>query len=254
VLEPDTARIREALRESDLSSSEVARRAGVSASAVTRLVSGEVTAPRKRTLRAIGEALHIEPQTPPGARVVKALKSDGHRSVITTERVPAGAMILELAGVESPNASRDSVQVGLDAHLHPFEGRTHLSGEGEPVWPLLNHSCAPNACLRGRSLIALQDVSAGAEVTFDYNTTEWDMANPFPCWCGQATCVGLVRGYRWLDEDARRLRREAAAAHLLERESIPSPGTGLVVQQTVSSLFRGHPDDGSPEQPARRSG
>ena len=60
-----------------------------------------------------------------------------------------------------------------------------------------NHSCAPNAALRGEcDLFALTAIAAGQEITFDYSLTvrptfytrHWRMA----CNCGAATCRGTI--------------------------------------------------------------
>ena len=57
--------------------------------------------------------------------------------------------------------------------------------------------------VRGRDFIALTCIDPWNQITFNYNTTEWDMAEPFDCRCGTESCVSVVRGYRWLDADAR---------------------------------------------------
>ncbi|MEQ1613872.1 MAG: SET domain-containing protein-lysine N-methyltransferase, partial [Hyphomicrobiaceae bacterium] len=60
-----------------------------------------------------------------------------------------------------------------------------------------NHSCAPNALLRGKAeLFAIRDIAAAEEITFDYSTTLrrmfysrlWRM----PCNCGAASCRRFV--------------------------------------------------------------
>jgi hypothetical protein len=57
----------------------------------------------------------------------------------------------------------------------------------------INHSCSPNAGIRGQNeLVAIRDISAGEEVTFDYSTTvssdvapeDWNMA----CQCHSTNC------------------------------------------------------------------
>jgi len=40
----------------------------------------------------------------------------------------------------------------------------------------------------------LQDLTKGDELTFFYPSTEWDMAQPFVCNCGNATCLQLING------------------------------------------------------------
>ena len=52
--------------------------------------------------------------------------------------------------------------------------------------PLYQHSCAPSVVLDtvARTVVAAHDLAPGDEVTFFYPSTEWRMAEPFPCWCG----------------------------------------------------------------------
>ncbi len=60
-------------------------------------------------------------------------------------------------------------------------------------------------------------LNASLEITFDYNTTDWDMAHPFACACGTLACVGVVRGYRHLDDAARGRLLPFLAEHLRVR-------------------------------------
>ncbi len=51
----------------------------------------------------------------------------------------------------------------------------------------LNHSCNPNSEIRGGGstpcLYAIKYIKVGAEVTYDYNTTEEILSEPFYCNC-----------------------------------------------------------------------
>ena len=51
----------------------------------------------------------------------------------------------------------------------------------------LNHHCEPNTVIvsddRGIHLIALDIIKRNDEITFDYNTTESKLTNPFRCRC-----------------------------------------------------------------------
>lgn len=125
---------------------------------------------------------------------------DGHRRLVTAERIGAGDEILEVEGVRRATPTRYSIQVGPDAHLD----------EMGPV-NATNHSCDPSAFIDFTDaerivLRALRDLSAGDEVSIHYCATEWDMAAPFDCRCGAAGCLERVRGYRHLsDDEARRV-------------------------------------------------
>jgi SET domain-containing protein len=60
---------------------------------------------------------------------------------------------------------------------------------------LLNHSCAPSCeaeLIDGRIwIVARRDLSAGEEITFNYNYDLDDYAD-HPCRCGSAACVGFI--------------------------------------------------------------
>jgi hypothetical protein len=132
------------------------------------------------------------------------------------ERVPMGGVVLEFDGVVRPAPARYSVQVGVDAHLHPEDDAMAALDLTRFRWRFLNHSCAPTCRVDGTRLVALRELAAGEELTFDYNATEWDLAEPFRCSCG--ACGGsIVRGFAHLDDRARALRRGWTAEHLVER-------------------------------------
>ena len=60
----------------------------------------------------------------------------------------------------------------------------------------INHSCAPNVFFNTTTmeLICLQPMQPGDEFTFFYPSTEWEMAQPFVCNCGNAACLQLING------------------------------------------------------------
>ena len=57
-----------------------------------------------------------------------------------------------------------------------------------------------------RTFRALRDIAAGEEISFNYLTTESEMAEPFHCRCGSANCFGFIQGRNFLTvEQADRL-------------------------------------------------
>ncbi len=132
------------------------------------------------------------------------------------EPVASGCLVLEFDGAVRPVPARFSVQVGMDEHVHPDDHAVAAQDRTRFQWRFLNHSCAPTCRVEGRRLVALRDLAAGEELTFDYNATEWSMAEPFHCVCG--VCGGsIVRGFAHLDAAARAARRAWIAGHLVER-------------------------------------
>jgi SET domain-containing protein len=74
--------------------------------------------------------------------------------------------------------------------------QTHLDGNVD--WNparFINHSCSPNCqaeLIHGRIwLLAIRDIRAGEEVTFDYGYDLEDF-RAYPCACGAAECAGYI--------------------------------------------------------------
>jgi hypothetical protein len=128
--------------------------------------------------------------------------------------IAAGEAVLVLDGIETAEPSRHSVQVGEGVHVD-LPLLAHQEYLARYPWRYTNHSCDPNTVLRGRTLVARWPIAAGDEVTFDYETTEFEMAEPFACHCGSRRCAGMIRGFAFLTADERERRRPLLAPHLL---------------------------------------
>ena len=88
----------------------------------------------------------------------------------------------------------NTLQVGMDAFKLP-------SGS---IDDFTNHSCEPNTGIRllpeGVSVLALRDIAAHEELTYDYSTY---LNNPYErmaCLCGAATCRGTIGNFKTLPE------------------------------------------------------
>ncbi len=135
------------------------------------------------------------------------------RHLVALRPIAAGQEILWIDGVMTTEPSRYSVQVGHDEHVVPGIDISGCDSVDHGFWRYLNHSCDPNGWLRGRELIALRDIQPNENVTFDYNSSEWDMAEPFACHCTSARCLGTIRGFRHLSPTQRE-QVQTAAPHL----------------------------------------
>ena len=119
-----------------------------------------------------------------------------YRSLFAATDIGRRELILNLRGIWHPYPTRTSIQVGSN----------HLESE---VGACINHSCKPNAevlCViysmdprdkphfvpesafhksatRRPVLVSNRKIGKGEEITFDYNTTEDVLANPFKCNC-----------------------------------------------------------------------
>jgi hypothetical protein len=60
----------------------------------------------------------------------------------------------------------------------------------------INHSCEPNVFFDTTTmqLIALKNIFSGDEFVFFYPSTEWQMTQPFNCYCGSSQCLNNISG------------------------------------------------------------
>ena len=75
----------------------------------------------------------------------------------------------------------------------------------------LNHSCDPNCYIdwNTMNLVTLKNISAGEELSFNYNTSEYDLCKQygnisFSCLCGSKNCIRYVKGFRHLNFNQKR--------------------------------------------------
>lgn len=119
-----------------------------------------------------------------------------------------------------PKRTRMSVQVDWELHV-----------EMDVPATLLNHSCAPNLGARENrwcayDFVALRDIAAGEELTFDYAMTEHELVAPLPCCCGSVGCIGEIRA--WSDRDQEWREQNAIwVARYLRVSSPPVAGQRL---------------------------
>lgn len=147
-------------------------------------------------------------------RKVAVVRYDRSFHLIAAAPVFGGDVILTIDGVEASRPSFSSVQVEEHMHIDIDTTLELLEQIDRYPWRFLNHSCEPNTLVRGRDLVTLRHVRHGEELTFNYNTTEFDMAEPFACHCGSLFCLGTVRGFRHLRPPQRERLRPLLAAHL----------------------------------------
>jgi hypothetical protein len=156
----------------------------------------------------------VRPSTKTVLRARRSLAIDvstEHRCLRASAPFAAGDTILVLEGLLSSIPSRYSVQVGPSLHVVPAPGIPEDSVRA--AWRFLNHSCRPNAAFDGPVLVALEPIAVGGEITFDYNTTEATMAEPFACRCGH--CDGrLISGFLHLAAAERTRIRAWTTQHL----------------------------------------
>ena len=136
----------------------------------------------------------------------------GFLSCQAIEDIASGSFITDLWGPVLDSPTSHTVQVDKTKHVAP---------QGPMI--RFNHSCQPNAKFvyeqrKGMSpdldpnhevfwyVVAICDIKKGENVTYDYTTSEYDMAQAFQCNCGAEMCLGQIKGFRYLSAEQQRTR------------------------------------------------
>jgi hypothetical protein len=126
-----------------------------------------------------------------------------HAGVVALDIFKKGSVVYEFEGEVIEEPSRTSIEVYEDIHLE----------DDLKIASFINHKCKPNSKVkylsgrggwgdrfdvfhattrveklgkkRGRKIrfIALKNIEIGEQITFDYNTTEYKIFQPFKCDC-----------------------------------------------------------------------
>ncbi len=117
---------------------------------------------------------------------------DGQRGVYALEDIAPGERLCGLPHIFVDRRSKYTIQI---------DERRHQAGT-EETDDFFNHSCDPNCYIDFEALtfVAARPIAAGAQLSFNYLTSEWEMDEPFQCWCERPGdhCVNEIRGFRHL--------------------------------------------------------
>lgn len=145
---------------------------------------------------------------------VAVVRRDGEFHLLSTRAVGPGELLFLVEGTLTSVATRYSVQVGPSLHVDLPAGLGLEEVLDTFYWRFMNHSCEPNVAVRGRDVRSLRNIEQWEEITFDYNTTEYDLAEKFDCRCGSARCLGRVGGFAHLPRASQERLRPHLARHL----------------------------------------
>jgi len=149
----------------------------------------------------------------PKCRVEKSVID--RRGVFAKETIARGDIIALWGGVvysleeitqlakKYPYFETHTVSIDKDFYLGPITPSKAPLDDTE----MMNHSCEPNAGIKGQiAVVARCMIRPGEEVCFDYDTTEIS-AVPFLCQCGTPSCRRRIDGSGWRDEHFRAKNR-----------------------------------------------
>ena len=131
--------------------------------------------------------------------VIEVRNNNGFKGIFAKEAISQDSIIFRLKGSISKTPTKYTIQLGNNEHLS-FPAIRKPKDDIDYCWQYLNHCCEPNGYMNTteRTFRALRHIAAGEEITFNYLTTESEMAVPFDCICGSPDCFGLIQGRNFL--------------------------------------------------------
>lgn len=147
------------------------------------------------------------------------------KAVFAARAFAEGAPLLEFTGRRLPAGKVPGAMRG-DTDRYVQVTPDHFMGPSGRLDDLVNHSCDPNAGLRftdvGVFLVAIRDIAAGEEVTWDYSTTlvesNWHMI----CGCRAPGCRRVIGNFATIDPDRQQYyrARNLVAPYLRRRDAL----------------------------------
>jgi SET domain-containing protein len=142
--------------------------------------------------------------------------------VYTDAPISKGTLVVEYTGPRLRAKDTDGLYAEGDVtYLFGMNGgKTIIDGFGMAAF--VNHSCDPNCesdQLKGRVwIIAIRDIAAGEELTYDYNIYDAEPGEDASCHCGAPNCRGTMLCEEEVARHKRILRRRKRR-RALQREA-----------------------------------
>ncbi len=127
--------------------------------------------------------------------------------VYTTASIKRGTKVLEYTGPRLSTEQTEGMYADNEVtYLFTMDdNKTVIDGFGMAAF--INHSCSPN-CESDQFgdriwIVALRDIKAGEELTYDYCLWDGEPGDEAPCYCGSSNC----RGTMYSEEEVERQRK-----------------------------------------------
>lgn len=120
------------------------------------------------------------------------------KGLVSKKKISEGKMVLRFEkGITlRPNKTASATAIQIDEDVF-------LDSKPTQIRDFLNHSCDANTRIDFDAMgcIAIKEIKKGDEITFNYNTTEFDLKyknEAFECNCKAENCVGEIGGFKHL--------------------------------------------------------
>lgn len=169
--------------------------------------------------------------------------SDGVR-IVTFEHKGRAVIALRRFRLAELVVIGRAVSILPERTTHSFQKDRYTHVELDRPARFMNHSCQPNTGVvdnsqGGYNFVALQEISPGDELTWDYETTEYVSIAVPRCLCAAADCRMRIQGYRFRCQDES-WRPTHLARYLSDQRAAPPLTTAR------------HPGRSTQEQPEAR--
>jgi hypothetical protein len=123
------------------------------------------------------------------------------KAVFARELIEPGEVVAVWSGRLVSADELDELPEDIRRHTVQVEEALYLASLTADEAPdYINHSCEPNSGLDGQiTIIAMQAIHPGDEVTIDYAMCDGSSYDEFDCACGSSQCRGRVSGNDWRD-------------------------------------------------------
>lgn len=125
--------------------------------------------------------------------------------VIIRKTSKTGLGVLAIRNIKKGDVIHEGKPISLSKQRtsHSFQVHENTHVQLDKLSRSINHSCEPNAGIRsntylGYNFIALRNIKMNEQITWDYETTEYESISVGKCLCGSLKCRGKTQGFRYL--------------------------------------------------------
>lgn len=133
--------------------------------------------------------------------------------VYTTAPVVKGTRVLEYTGPRMKKEESDGLYEDNEVTYLFTMDDPSIVIDGFGMAAFINHSCDPN-CESDQFgdqiwIVALRDIEAGEELTYDYCLWDGEPGDEAPCYCGTKSCRGTMYSEEEVERQKKLLRQKA---------------------------------------------
>lgn len=114
--------------------------------------------------------------------------------------IAAGTTVAAFGGSCISTSALSALPVEQQGRSIQIDEDLHMAGSVfADAADMINHSCSPNCGIAsGVVVVAMRDIAAGEELTYDYAMTDGSVTDTFRCECGSPHCRGTITGNDWM--------------------------------------------------------